>query len=291
MKVLVLGGSGMLGHKLVQNWINRFDLWTTLRGNFESVERFGIFDREKTVCGVSAESFDSVVRAFAVAQPAVVVNCIGVVKQVETVNDPIQTLTINAVFPHRVAALCRAVGARFINLSTDCVFSGTMGNYNETDVPDAADLYGRSKNLGEVTGENCLTLRTSIIGRELDSAHSLIEWFLSNRNGSVKGYKNAIYSGFTTLQMGDILGDLIENKKDMRGMWHVASQPISKYELLKLIESSFHANIAIEPEESFFCDRSLNGQKFAAAAQFKAPDWQSMIARIASDPTPYHKWK
>lgn len=281
----------MLGHKLVQCWSSRFDTWTTLRTSFRSVERFGIFDPEKTICQISAENFDSIIRAVAIAQPEVVINCIGVIKQIETVNDPIQTLTINAVFPHRVAQLCRAVGARFVTLSTDCVFSGRRGNYNESDIPDATDLYGRSKNLGEVAGENCLTVRTSIIGRELVSAHSLIEWFLSNRNKVVKGYKNAIYSGFTTVQMADILSDVIENKRDLGGMWHVASQPISKYDLLNLIAASFNANIVIEPEEKFFCDRSLDGKLFAAAAKFTAPNWQSMIEKIARDSTPYDDWK
>ena len=271
----------MLGHQLVKSWSERFDVWTTLRGDFSSVERFGIFDQKKTIENVSAENFDSIVKAFSIARPQIVVNCIGVIKQLKTSKDPIPTLTINSIFPHRAANLCRASGARFITLSTDCVFSGMRGNYSDADAPDATDLYGQSKHWGEVEGENWLTIRTAIIGRELGTAHSLVDWFLSNRGGRVKGFTKAIYTGFPTIVLADILGNVIENYKELSGLWHVSSEPINKYELLRLINDAFDAIIEIEPFEDFYCDRSLDSTRFRQATNFKPETWKEMVKRMS----------
>ena len=290
-RILILGGSGMLGHKLVQMWRERFDVFATLRGNSERFAKYGIFDSSKTLTNVSAEDFDTVVKAFTAAKPDVVVNCIGVIKQLETAKDPIPTLTVNAIFPHRLAKLCQTAGARLITLSTDCVFSGQKGNYAENETPDATDLYGQSKRWGEVAGENCLTVRSSIIGREIDSAHSLVEWFLSNRGGRVRGFTNAIYSGFPTVVMADILADLIENHPDLNGLWQISSDPINKFELIKLINEVFDAGIEIEPYEDFYCDRSLNSDRFRREINFAPQSWSEMVRRMAADSTPYDEWR
>ncbi len=292
MKVLILGGAGMLGHKLVQQWRGRFDVWTTVRGNYSTVERFGLFEPEKTIGSVTAENFDSIIQAFAVAKPDVVVNCIGVIKQLKASQDPTVTLAINSIFPHRVAALCRASGARFITLSTDCVFSGARGDYLETDTPDAVDLYGQSKHWGEVEGENCLTIRTSIIGRELGTAHSLVDWFLSNRglNKTLKGFTGAIYTGFPTIVLADILADIIETKANTHGLWHLSSDPISKFDLLQIINREFEADLKIEPDSDFKCDRSLNSERYRREFNFKPPSWAEMIRLMADDPTTYDNY-
>lgn len=290
-RILVLGGSGMLGHKLVQMWSNRFDVWTTLRGSFSDYERFGLFDENKTIARVNVDNFDSVVNAFARSQPNVVVNCIGVIKQLKTAKDPIPTLTTNAVFPHRLVNLCNATGARLITLSTDCVFNGRKGNYTELDAPDAEDLYGRSKNMGEVEGENCLTVRTSIIGRELESAHSLVEWFLTHRGGRVRGFTGAIYTGFPTIVLADVLANLIENYGQLGGVWHVSSEPVNKYELLLLIRKAYNLNIEIEPYGDFEIDRSLNSSRFRRETGFVPPSWEEMVNRMAADKTPYDEWR
>jgi dTDP-4-dehydrorhamnose reductase len=290
-RILVLGGSGMLGHKLVQSWSNRFDVWTTLRASFSRYERFRIFDKNKTIAGVNVDNFDSVVNAFAQSQPDAVVNCIGVIKQLKTAKDPIPTLTTNAIFPHRLANLCKTAGARLITLSTDCVFSGRKGNYTEQDVPDAEDLYGRSKNMGEVEGDDCLTVRTSIIGRELESAHSLVEWFLSNRGSGVCGFTKAIYSGFPTIVLADVLANLIENYPKLNGVWQVSSEPVNKYELLLLIRRAYNLNIEIEPDDDFQIDRSLDSSRFRRETGFAPPSWEEMIDRMAADPTPYDEWR
>lgn len=284
MRVLILGGSGMLGHQLVKSWHGRFDVWATLRGDFSGVRQYDFFDERKIISRVSAENFDSVVNAFSVVKPQIVVNCIGVIKQLKTAKDPIPTLTINSIFPHRVAKLCQALGARFITLSTDCVFSGTRGNYTEDDTPDATDLYGQSKRWGEVEGENCLTLRTSIIGRELGTAHSLVDWFLSNRgkNETVKGFTRAIYTGFPTVVFADILAGIIENHPDLTGVWQVSSEPINKYELLKLVNQEYNASIEIEPFDDFHCDRSLDSTRFRRETGFQPKSWQEMIKAMAN---------
>lgn len=291
MRVLILGGGGMLGHKLGQVYRERFETWVTLRGSFRDYERFDLFDRERVIESVDVFDFETVRHAFAVARPDVVINAVGVIKQLPTAKDPIVALTINSLFPHKLAELGRESNARLITLSTDCVFNGRRGMYTEADVADAEDLYGRTKFLGEATGENCLTLRTSIIGRELASSHSLVEWFLSNRGGKVKGFTNAIYSGFPTLVMAEIIADLIERQPNLSGLYHVSSEPINKFDLLKLLRDAYRVEIEIEADAEFRIDRSLDSKRFREATGFAPLSWPVMIKRMADDPTPYDEWR
>jgi len=287
MKVMILGGSGMLGHKLWQAFADRFDAYVTLRRGFDSYNWCKLFDRARTVDYVSAEDFDSVVGAFSAIQPTVAVNCIGIVKQAEMGNDPLISISVNALLPHRLAKLCRAGGVRLIHVSTDCVFSGRKGHYTESDVSDAEDLYGRTKFLGEVSFEGCLTLRTSMIGRELETSHGLVEWFLSQEGRTVGGYTRAIFSGFTTNGLAEIIARIIDEEPDMHGVWHVASDPVSKFELLSLIRQIYRLNIHIERDETVVCDRSLNADRFRQATGFVPPSWPDMIRQMSEDSTPY----
>jgi dTDP-4-dehydrorhamnose reductase len=288
MNILIFGGNGMLGHKLLQIFDEKFDVWMTLRENFKKIEH--IFPhREKVIENIEIESVENIRAAIIRASPDVVVNAIGVIKQLPTSKDVIKTLTINSIFPHRLAELALEFNFRLITVSTDCVFTGDKGNYTEDDVADALDLYGKSKLFGEATGKNCLTLRTSIIGRELNTSHSLVEWFLSNRNGKVRGFENAIYSGFPTIVFAEIIADIIENHPEMEGLYHVSSDPINKYELLKLINEKYGANIEIEPYKDFYIDRSLNSDKFRAETGFGPMSWEKMIEIMAQDTTPYEK--
>lgn len=291
MRILVIGGSGMLGHKLVQQWKDRFDVWTTLKGKFDDYKRFELFNSEKTIGQVDAENFDTVEKAIATVKPDIVFNAVGIIKQLDSSKNVIKTLTINSIFPHRLAEIARKFNFRLINISTDCVFDGKKGNYKEEDISNATDVYGKSKNLGEVIGENCLTLRTSIIGRELQTNHSLVEWFLKNRGAKVKGYLNAVYSGFPTIVLADIIADLIENHKDLSGLYHVSAEPINKFELLKLINEAYEAAIEIEPFEDFWIDRSLDSTKFRTETGFQPASWTEMIKQMADDQTPYDKWR
>lgn len=291
MKILIIGGKGMLGHKLVQTFSDKFDVWTTIRGSVDDLNRYGFYDREKILENTDVFDFENLRRKIEELKPEVVINCVGIIKQLPVSKDVIKTLTVNSIFPHQLAELSSQTGFRLINISTDCVFKGTKGNYTEEDEADAADLYGRSKNLGEVLQENCLTIRTSIIGRELETNHSLVDWFLSNEGGKVKGFVNAVYSGFPTVIFADIIADLIVNHKNLQGLYHISSEPINKFELLKLIKDAYRANIEIEKFEDFRIDRSLNSDKFRNETGFEPLGWAEMIDEMAADPTPYKNWK
>ncbi len=292
MRILILGGSGMLGHKLWQAYRSRFDTWVTVRSSYSNYARYNLFDPERTLGGVDALNFDTVVRALATVRPDVVINSIGIIKQLPTAKDPLISLTINSLFPHRLANLCTAAGAKLIHISTDCVFSGRKGMYTEEDdISDAEDLYGRSKYLGEVSQAPHLTLRTSIIGRELQTQLGLVEWFLSNQGRKVKGYTNAIYSGFTTLALAEIIAQVIERYPDLTGLYHVSSAPINKYDLLCLIRDVFGLSIDIEPDPTVRIDRSLDSSRFWSVVDFSPPSWPEMIEDMATDTTPYDNWR
>jgi len=281
----------MLGHKLVQVLGEVFDVKYTLRGSFDSVRRFGFLPQEGCIENVDVTSDHVLRETFQGFRPDVVVNAVGVIKQKPSASDVITTLETNSIFPQRLAALSAELGFRFITVSTDCVFAGTRGMYGETDAPDALDLYGQSKHWGEVTGENCLTIRTSIIGRELFAGHSLVEWFLGNKGGTVRGFRKAIYSGFPTIVFADIIRGLIAEQPDLSGLYHVSSDPINKFELLRLVGQAYSRNIEIEPDDDFEIDRSLDSGVFRSLTGFVPPAWPEMIRSMAEDPTPYDKWK
>lgn len=287
MRILVLGATGMLGHKLIQVLSERFEVIGTVRGPAKTYVDHPVLRQMALLGDVRAKSFDTVLRARAEAQPDAVVNCIGIIKQHPAAADPLQSIAVNALFPHRLAQLCQAAGSRLIHISTDCVFSGRKGNYVESHVADAEDLYGRTKYLGEVSYAGCLTLRTSMIGRELATSHGLIEWFLSQEGKTVPGYTRAIFSGFTTNALAEIIAQVITDHPDMQGVWHVASDPISKFELLSLVKQVYGLDIQIEPDETVVCDRSLNADRFRQATGFVPPTWPNLIEQMYQDPTPY----
>ncbi len=289
MRTLILGATGMLGHKLIQVLSQQFEVFATVRSSTEVFAGHPVIDREGLLGNVGVENFDSVVRAIALSKPQYVINCIGIVKQQLAAKDPLPSISVNALFPHRLAQVCQAAGIRLIHISTDCVFTGRQGNYVESDVADAEDLYGRTKLLGEVSGEGCLTVRTSIIGRELESSYGLIDWFLSQEGKAIRGYKKAIFSGFTTNALAEIIGQIIIKHSDLHGVWHVAAEPINKFDLLSLVKEIYHLNIQIEADEIFACDRHLNCDRFKQATGFVPPSWPDMINQMYQDPTPYSK--
>lgn len=291
MKVLIIGAGGMLGHKLTEVFSNKFEVVITLRSELKSYKNLDIINQQRTFENVDVQDIEKIKEIIKLTQPDVIVNAVGIIKQLPSANNVIKTLKINSIFPHQLAEITKESGARLICISTDCVFSGEKGNYDETDISDADDLYGKSKNLGEVTTENCLTIRTSIIGREIGTKHSLLEWFLSNDGNLIKGYKNAIFSGFPTIILAEIIADLIENHKNLSGLYHVSSEPINKFDLLNLIKENFRANIEIEAETDFIIDRSLNSAKFNAATGFEPPSWEKMIEQMANDTTNYAGWR
>lgn len=291
MRVLILGGAGMLGHKLWQVFRDRFDTWITVRSSYQQYSHYNLFDPGRTLGGIDAFNFDTVVRAIAEVQPDAVINCIGIIKQLPTANDPIVSLTVNSLFPHRLANLCAAANLRLIHFSTDCVFSGRKGMYTEDDISDAEDLYGRTKFLGEVSGPGSLTVRTSIIGRELATTSGLVEWFIGNRGGHVRGYSQAIYSGLTTLTLADIVAEILERRSTLTGVYQISSDPLDKYTLLCQLREAFGIQIAVDRYADVVIDRSLDSTRFRKSTGIIPLSWQSMISAMVADPTPYDAWR
>lgn len=291
MKVLVLGGSGLLGHKLVHVFKSRFETSATFHGSFDKYRCIDVFDGVKVVENVDAENFESVERALAEIRPDTIVNAIGVTKHVPDVGNTLKTIKINALLPHQLAKIAAEQNARLICISTDCVFRGDKGNYVETDGADATDLYGKSKSLGEVVDGNCLTIRTSIIGRELFTRNSLVEWFLSNRSGRVKGFTNAIFTGFPTVILAEILAHLIADWPYMRGLYHVSSDKINKFTLLELINNELNVGAELEADNEFVIDRSLDSTRFRSETGFMPQSWPEMIKRMADDARIYETIK
>ena len=291
MRTLVLGGSGMLGHKLSQVLSERVEVYATIRGDETEYATHPVLGKLRLIGGVCAEQPDSVEHTLERVRPDVVVNCIGLVKQRPAAQDPVASITVNALFPHRLAQMCTQRGVRLIHISTDCVFSGRKGNCAEQDTRDAEDLYGRTKLLGEVSGDGCLTLRTSMIGRELGTSYGLLEWFLRKEGRTVRGYTRAVFSGFTTLALARVVGWIITEHRELTGVWHVAADPISKFDLLTLVKRVYGLQIEIEPDPSVVCDRSLNGTRFRVATGFEPPSWPEMIERMYRDATPYAEFR
>ena len=283
-KILVLGVSGMLGNAVLQLFAQSEGY--IVSGSARSAGVLRLFPEslhQQIICGVDVENTDSLIKLFADVKPDVVINCIGLIKQLADAEDPLAAIPINALLPHRLARLCDVAGARLIHVSTDCVFSGRKGQYTENDICDATDLYGRSKQMGEVDYHNAVTLRTSIIGHELNSAHGLIEWFLSQQ-GNIKGFTKAIFSGLPTVELARVIRDFVIPRPELRGVYHVSSKPISKYELLQLVAQTYGKTIEITADDQLTIDRSLNSDRFSQATGYVAALWPELVSLM-------HKFK
>lgn len=277
MKILVLGASGMLGNAVFRVLSERVDwqVYGSLRAS-GSKRFFADAIVNNLIAGIDVEQQDSLLAAFSGVRPEVVINCVGLVKQLAEADDPLSAVPINTLLPHRLARLCSLAGARLIQLSTDCVFSGGKGGYTETDFADAKDLYGRSKYLGEVSYPHTITLRTSIIGHELQSAHGLVNWFLA-QTGECNGYTRAIFSGLPTVVLAQIIREVVIPHSELHGVYHVAAKPISKFDLLRMIAKVYGKSIHIAPDDRLVIDRSLNAERFRALTGYVAPEWDEMI--------------
>jgi dTDP-4-dehydrorhamnose reductase len=281
----------MMGHKLVQRLAARgLSVFGTMRSSSAPnmfAARVALGAAHKILHDIDVLQDGPLRAAIETADPDVVVNAVVVIKQIDLAKDPVTSISTNALLPHRTAAFCKERGARLIQFSTDCVFAGRRGPYAENAPTDAEDLYGRSKLLGEVSGSGCLTIRSSIVGRELRGRSSLVEWFLSQRGGQATGFTGALYTGLTTNVMSDLVGKLIMEHPEIEGVWHVASEPISKYELLQFVNTHYKLGISLGRDDKFFCDRRLDGSAFRKRTGFNAPSWDTMIAEMHDDPTPY----
>jgi dTDP-4-dehydrorhamnose reductase len=284
VKILVLGATGMLGHKLLQQLTQGHDAWGTVRGEPSQTPEIQGVGRGQVIGGVTALDLGSIRRAMERVHAEAVINCIGIVKQINEAKDAVTSIGINALLPHQLGQICADSGARLIHFSTDCVFSGRSGPYREADQPDATDLYGRSKLLGEVECPGCLTIRTSIVGRELHRGTGLIDWFLSQQGGKVRGYRNALYTGLTTAAMADVVRLVLESHPELSGVWQVSGEAIDKCSLLELVNEVYGTGVCIEPDPIFHCDRRLDSSRFRAATGWAPPTWQSMIETMHADP-------
>lgn len=277
MRVMVLGASGMLGNAMIRVLSEKSDWQVHGTVRTESSKRaFNANIAARMISGVDVEQQDSLIQAFAKIRPEVVINCVGLVKQMAGADDPLQAISINALLPHRLARLCELMGARLVHIGTDCVFSGSRGGYCESDIPDAKDLYGRSKLLGEAVYPHTVTLRTSIIGHELQGAHSLVGWFLSQQ-GQCNGYTRAIFSGLPTVVLAQIVRDVVIPHAELSGLYHVAAKPIAKFDLLKMIADEYGKAIDIVPDDKLAINRSLDAKRFELATGYIAPEWPELI--------------
>ena len=274
---LVLGASGMLGNACLKALGRPGDVVLGTVRSTGSIRQLPEALQAGVLSGVDAGDFDSVTRAVEVVRPDVVVNCIGMVKQLAESKDPLVALPLNALFPHRLKRLCGVAGARMIHVSTDCVFSGKRGMYRESDRPDADDLYGVSKRLGEVDAANAVTLRTSIIGHELSGARSLIDWFLAQES-PVDGFTRAVFSGVPTVELARIIRDFVVPNPQLRGLYHVSAEPIDKHTLLTLVAREYGRQTVINRSERLVIDRSLNSDRFRVATGYAPPTWPDLIA-------------
>lgn len=277
MRILVLGASGMIGSAMfrVLGECTDWDVFGTLRVA-DSKRFFLPAAADSLLSGVDAEKPEALVRVFARMKPEVVINCIGLTKHHKEAEDPQLALPLNALLPHRLADLCAVSGARLIHVSTDCVFAGTKGGYTEGDAPDATDVYGKAKHLGEVDYPHAITLRTSTIGHELQSHYGLLEWFLTQQ-GICKGFSRAIFSGLPNTEFARVVRDVVIPHPEMHGLYHVGADPIGKYELLKLIAGVYGKQIEIVRDDEFKIDRSLDSGRFNRATGYKAAGWPELI--------------
>lgn len=284
MRILILGGDGLLGHALLNHFDNQnFEVKVTLRQQLDRYAQFRLFNKENSFSGIDLSSTEKLKIALSNFKPDAVLNAAGIVKQRKGHEYVIPSIEINALLPHRLADLAQEHGARVVQMSTDCVFSGQRGNYGEHDNADPVDFYGKTKLVGELDTENCVTLRTSIIGLELWRKTSLIEWFLRQK-GKIRGFTRAIYSGFTTKEMARILERIVVDHTNLSGIWHVSSKPISKFDLLtQLTEKLTRQDIQIYPDDSIQCDRSLDSSRFNSQTGFRPPTWQDMLDELSGE--------
>jgi len=282
MKLLVIGASGMIGSTVLRVLVDSpgLDVWGTLRDP-TSLRFFTLSTASRLIVDVNVNCHDSLLSVLDSIRPNIVINCAGLTKHKFHCGDSLSAIPINSLMPHRLAALCKLVSARLVHISTDCVFSGETGGYTESDFTDARDLYGKTKVLGEVVYPHAITLRTSTIGHELQSRHGLLEWFLSQEH-RCNGYSRAIFSGLPTVVFAQVIRDLVIPHGALSGIYHVASKPISKFDLLQLISKAYGKSIEIVDDTSLVIDRSLVADRFNEATGYIPPDWEELIQLMYS---------
>lgn len=272
----------MLGHEAVRVLAPDFEVWGACR-NPEELPDLGV-PAVRMLGGLDATDANSAYELVERVRPDVVLNAVGIVKQRSDAKAAIPSIAVNSLWPHVLADACERAGARMVHVSTDCVFSGSRGMYREGDVPDAFDLYGRSKLLGEVTDrENTVTLRTSIIGWQLGEPTGLVGWFAAHRDEPLKGYTRAVFSGLTTRALTEVVRDVVMPDESLSGLWHVSAEPIDKYTLLTKIAEKLGWGVAITPVDDPVIDRSLDSSRFRERTGLVPPGWDEMLGVLAGE--------
>jgi len=282
MKVLIVGVTGMFGHTLFTELSKSKNL--TVYGTAREIpqhfsELLTKSQIKRIYTNVDVENLSGLEKVFFQIKPDFVINCVGLIKQRPDAKDPLLAIKLNATLPHYLAKFTEEVGGRYLQISTDCVFDGVKGNYREEDTDFASDIYGTTKRLGEVNYGNSLTIRTSIIGHELKSHASLVDWFLAQK-GEIEGYTKAIFSGFPTVVLSEIIEKYIIPNKSLIGTFHLSAKPISKFELLSMIAKQYSKKIEIKPSLDLKIDRSLNSKHFRSKTGFRPPAWENLISRM-----------
>lgn len=291
-RILITGGGGMLGHKLWQRLPEKFpDTYVSIRKPKTYYEKCGLFNGSNVIEGLDLRDFGQLNVILKKICPSVIVNCAGVTLRSREAEDRLSNIAVNALLPHVLADWCATNSARLIHFSTVCVFDGRLGDYDESSPPDARDLYGMTKILGDVQSPCALTIRASFIGREIFAGTELLEWFLAQEGKRVSGFSKALFTGLTTNRLAILVAELIEQLPDLNGLYHISSETVSKYELLSLMKEAYNTNIEIDRDDKFKCRRNLNGDKFVKVTGFKCPSWRQMMFDMAADQTPYDQWR
>lgn len=291
MRILVLGAAGMVGHKIYQRLSRDFaDVWATIHKPIEyyrTRDMGGFFSGNRVIESFEVTDEHGLHALLERVRPDVIVNCIGLTWRKDGGANSVGYIKLNALLPHQLDSWCERQGGWFLNFSTDCVFSGDSGSYSETSLPDARHMYGRTKVLGEVESSRALIIRTSVIGRELENHTELLEWFLSQRGKTIKGFRQALYSGVTTNFLAQVVSRVIRERPDLRGLYHLSAEPISKYDLLRRVKDRMRLDVTIVPDDGVVVRKDLIGSKIREATGILTPSWDEMIAELADDPTPY----
>ena len=283
MKILILGGNGMIGHHLVQSLSQHHHVKATFRQPNTISLTQNVLDADDIISNIDVRYIQHLETVLGNYEPDVVINSTGVTKQLVEKSGMINTIHVNSLFPHQLAQLCEQYKCRLIQFSTDCIFNGTKGHYDENDNADAKDVYGRSKFLGEVDANHVVTLRKSTVGLELGPKHGLVEWFLS-QHGEVRGFTNAVFTGLITSELVHVVHRILTEFTSLSGIWNVAGPRISKFDLLTCLQQQLQKDdVTIKRDDTFTCDRSLNGSKFERETGYIAPSWDQMLETLSNE--------
>ena len=282
MRILILGASGLIGHKLLQKLSIDFDVYATLHRSKENYGLMPLFSGQNIIDEVDVSDFENVSAILHYVNPNVILNCIGITPRKDEINNLYKVIKINSLFPHQLANWAKVNNKRVIHFSTDCVFNGSTGNYTENSLTTAEDVYGRTKALGEINYSHTLTIRSSFIGQELFGKTELLDWFLNQEGKRINGFTNTLYSGVSTNFMTHIVKTIILNAPKLSGLYQLAPEkPISKYELLCIAKRAFEVNIEIIPENKQVHTPTLNGSKLKDKIKIKVPSWKEMMNDLA----------